>query len=39
MDKGLTALIYGSTGAVGQQLVDHLLNSMKWVRVIVVVRT
>lgn len=38
MSQSYTALIYGSTGAVGKELVEHLLNSSKWKKVIVVVR-
>jgi oxidoreductase len=33
-----TALLYGATGAIGQDLVKILLNSDKWKKVIVVVR-
>jgi NAD dependent epimerase/dehydratase family enzyme len=36
--ESFTALIYGSTGAVGRELVAHLLNSPKWRKVIVIVR-
>lgn len=38
MSESYTALIYGSTGAVGRELVNHLLKSPKWKKIIVVVR-
>ena len=36
--KGYTALLYGATGTFGQDLVELLLNSDKWKKVIVVKR-
>ena len=36
--KGYTALLYGATGTFGQDLVELLLNSDKWKKVIVIVR-
>ena len=38
MEKSLNALIFGSTGAVGQDLVKNMVNSTKWGLVYCVVR-
>lgn len=38
MEKTLNGLIFGATGAVGQDLVKNMLNSNKWGLVYCVVR-
>ena len=38
MKKGLSGVVFGSTGAVGKAVVSAMLDSQKWERVHCVVR-
>ena len=39
MESGLSAVVFGATGAVGRTLVPQLVESSKWAKVLCVVRT